>query len=86
MKRKRNLKVGDGLLPSAVGERWTGAPRAWPALRPWRARAAGTHAARPDGGLLAWEVGTTGGVRQALSSAADPFFPFVFPVFPRFFW
>jgi hypothetical protein len=48
MKRKRNLKVGDGFLP--LGSARTLDP------------------ARPDGGLLALEVGTTGRVRQALSS------------------
>src|ERR1035441_3520273 len=85
MKGKRNLKVGDGLSPSAVRERWTrraaciaglaavaggGAPA--PRGAPRTAPGpAGTHAARPEGPRR-W---VPAAVFVKRSVQADAFFP-----------
>ena len=73
MKRKRNLKVGDGLSPSAVGERWTR-----------RGGGVAMAGSGPPG-----TPGLGGGYHRRCSSSAqfkltrfsDPFFPPFFPFF-----
>src|ERR1039458_5346807 len=90
MKRKRNLKVGDGFAPSAGRERWTRRAACMAGLAAM-AGSARRHARGPSG---RGTVGLGGGDHRRWSSSAqfrltrfsrpvfpDPFSP-VFPVFP----
>ena len=93
MKGKRNLKVGDGLSPSAVGERWTRraacmaglAAMAGSARR--HARGASGRGTPGLGGGYHWRCSSSAQFRLTRLSffkrsvQADPFFRPVFPVF-----